>query len=132
MPVIYSISPADKVIRTACLSPLTFAEVIEHFRTLQQDPACSGSLDVLLDVSDADLLPESAQLGAIKTELSAIRDKVQFRMCAIVATRDAMFGMMRMFEVLVGPYFVAIRVFRGIPEAEAWLVSQKTAEQPGW
>jgi hypothetical protein len=131
MPVIYSISSADRLIRTACIRPVSFSEVIEHFRTLQQDPACSGSLDVLLDVSAADLLPESAQLGAIKTELSALRVKVQFGRCAIVASRDAMFGMMRMFEVLAAPSFVAIRVFRGSPEAEAWLVSQKTAGQPG-
>jgi hypothetical protein len=127
MPVTYRIDPAQKLICTTCSSPVTFSEVIGHFRTLQQDPACSGSLDVLLDVSEADLLPESGQLGAVKTELSAIRDKVQFGMCAIVATRDAMFGMMRMFEVLAGPYFTAIRVFRGRSEAEAWLVARRSA-----
>ncbi|MGC1452816.1 MAG: hypothetical protein WA830_22525 [Candidatus Sulfotelmatobacter sp.] len=127
MPVTYQIDPAERVIRTCCSSPVTLSEVIEHFRTLQNDPACSGSLDVLLDVSDADPLPDSAQIGAVKTELSAIRGKVQFGICAVIATRDAMFGMMRMFEVLAGPYFLAIRVFRGKPEAEAWMLSQRAA-----
>jgi hypothetical protein len=127
MPVTYSIDPYEKIIRTTCGSPLTFAEVIGHFRELHQDPTCAGYLDVLLDVSTADALPESGQLGAVTAELAAIRAKTQFGVCAIVATRDAMFGMMRMFEVLARPYFLATRVFRGRPEAEAWLMAQRTA-----
>jgi hypothetical protein len=105
VPVTYIIDSAEKIIRTTCASPLTFEQVIGHFRTLQENPACAGYLDVLLDVSAADALPEPGQLGAINAELSAIRIKTQFGICAIVATRDAMFGMMRMFEVLACPYF---------------------------
>ena len=127
MPVTYSIDPAEKRIHTTCSGPVTLSEVIEHFRILQQDPACLGPLDVLLDVSESDGLPDARQIGAVKTELSAVRDKVQFRICAIVATRDAMFGMMRMFEVLAAPYFLAIRVFRGRSDAEAWMLSQRPA-----
>jgi hypothetical protein len=127
MPVIYSIEVARRTIRTTCTSPLTFAEVIDHFRTLQQDPLCSGYLDVLLDVSEADQLPESNQFGAVTAELGAIRAKVQFGICAIVAARDAMFGMMRVFEVMARPYFLATRVFRAGPEAEAWLAAQQAA-----
>jgi hypothetical protein len=110
---------------------LTFTEVIEHFRTLKEDPACTGHLDVLLDVSEADTLPVSSQLGTVSAELGAVRAKVKFGLCAIIATRDAMFGMMRIFEVVAGPYFRAIRVFRGAAEAQAWLVSQQTAQDPG-
>ena len=127
MPVTYSIDLDRKVIRTTCTSPLTFADVVGHFRALQQDPLCFGQLDVLLDLSTADLLPESSQLSAVTGELSSIRDKVRFRSCAIVTSRDAMFGMMRMFEAMARPYFLAIRVFRVGSEAEAWLTSRQTA-----
>lgn len=130
MPVTYSIDASRKTIRTRCSSPLTFADVIGHFRELNQDPACSGHLDVLLDVSEADTVPESRQLGAISAELDAIRKKVQFGMCAIVATRDAMFGMMRVFEVAAGQYFRETRVFRDFAAAEAWLASQQPATEP--
>jgi hypothetical protein len=132
VPVTYQIDAARKLIHTTCNRPLTFTEVIEHFRTLKEDPACTGPLDVLLDVSDADTLPESRQLGPVSAELSAVRAKAEFGLCAIIATRDAMFGMMRVFAVVAGPYFRAIRVFRGADEAQAWLVSQKTAEDAGW
>ena len=128
MPVTYRIDVARRLIRTSCTSPLTFAEVIAHFHTLSTDPICSGYLDVLLDVSAADELPASNQLGAVTAELGAIRQKVQFGFCAIVAARDAMFGMMRMFEVFAGPYFRKIRVFRDLPTAEAWLLAPQSAE----
>ena len=102
--------------------------MIDHFRELNEDPACSGRLDVLLDVTDIDSLPDSSQLGAVGTAVIAIRKKVQFGSCAIVADRDALFGIMRVFEVKAGDYLEAIRVFRRIAEAEIWL-SPKTASR---
>ncbi len=128
MPVTYQIDAARERIHTMCSRPLTFTEVVDHFRTLKVDPACTGHLDVLLDVSDADSLPATNQLGAVSAELSAVRAKVEFGLCAIIAPQDAMFGVMRMFEILAGPYFRAIRVFRRADEAEAWLISGGTAE----
>jgi hypothetical protein len=130
VPVTYQIDAARKLIHTTCSRPLTFMEVIEHFRTLKDDPACTGHLDVLLDVSDADSLPATNQLGAITAELYGVRAKVEFGLCAILATQDAMFGVMRMFEIPASRYFRAIRVFRRGDEAQAWLVSGGTAEDP--
>jgi hypothetical protein len=112
------------MIRTACARPLTFDQVIDHFRQLGEDPACSGRLDVLLDVSDADLVPQAIQLGAVSAAMGRIRNKVQFGACGVVATRDAMYGMMRVFEVRAGDHFSAIRVFRSMVEAEIWLAAQ--------
>jgi hypothetical protein len=47
-----------------------------------------------------------------------------------VADRDALFGMMRVFEVNVGDYFDAIHVFRRMGEAEMWLSSQAPPRNP--
>jgi hypothetical protein len=98
MSVTYCVNADRRMIRTTCSGALTLAEVIEHFRSLSADPSCSGHLDVLLDLSETDTMPESRQFGAVKAELARIRHKVQLGACAIVATRDALFGMMRMFE----------------------------------
>ncbi|HEY6369752.1 MAG TPA: hypothetical protein VIX37_04180 [Candidatus Sulfotelmatobacter sp.] len=130
MPVTYSIDTTRRLIRTACTRPLTFAQVIAHFRELNDDPACSQRLDVLLDVTDGDTLPNSSQLGAVGAAASAIRKKVQFGFCAVVADSDAMFGMMRVFAVQAGAYFDAIRVFRSAGEAEKWLNSNPAAIDP--
>jgi hypothetical protein len=128
MPVTYRIDAARRMIHTTCSSPLTFADVIGHFRTLMTDPTCAGHLDVLLDVSQADSLPKSSQFGAMNAELAGLRQKVEFQACAVIATRDAMFGMMRIFEVMAAPYFRLIRVFRDSAEAKAWLVSEQAAQ----
>lgn len=124
MPVTYVIDAARHLIRTVCARPLTFAEVLEHFRQLNDDPACTGQLDVLLDVTGADSIPETSQLGAVGAAVSSLRTKVTLGACGIVAGSDVMFGMMRVFEVKAESYFGAIRVFRKIADAEAWLLLQ--------
>ncbi len=129
MPVTYSIDLSKRIIRTTCSSPLTFAEVIDHFRTLNEDPVCAGYFDVLLDVSTADVVPQGGQIGAVAGQVAAIREKVQFGFLAIMATRAAMFGMMRMFEVFAGAYFRATRVFHNFGEAEAWMTAQQLAAE---
>jgi len=127
MPVAYTVDAEGRVIRTTCTNPVTLPDVLDHFRELREDRAFSGKLDVLLNVSALDALPERAQLGTVSAELSAVVQKAQFGACAIVASRDAMFGMMRVFEVFAAPYFQEICVFRGLDEAEQWLKAQRTA-----
>jgi len=125
MPVSYRIDAAGKIIRTVCTEPTTVADVAAHFRELSNDPACTGPMDVLLNVAAMQALPESRELSAVSQELWTVRQKIKFGRCAIVAGRDAMFGMMRIFEVFAQGYFVAIRVFRDADEAEVWLVSHR-------
>lgn len=127
MPVIYSIDSEARLIRTVCRSPLRFADVMEHFRSLNSDPACAGILDVLLDVSEADALPTTSQLSSVSSVIRALAKKVRFGACAIVAKRDAMFGMMRVFEAFSSDYFRVVRVFRDVREAELWIISEKKA-----
>jgi len=128
MPVTYVIDATNHLIRTVCAPPLTFAEVLDHFRQLNEDPACTGHFDVLLDLTSADTVPDTSQLGAVGAAVNALRKKVKFRACGIVAVTDVMFGMMRVFEVKAEGYFQAIRVFRKIADAEAWLLLQSLPE----
>jgi hypothetical protein len=104
---------------------VTLQEVIDHFRQLLRDPDCVDRLDVLLDVSGSNSLPDSDQIAVVTREVKRIQGKIRFNACAIVAGRDAMFGMLRMFEVMTQPYFRAISVFRKASEAERWLASQR-------
>ncbi len=125
MPVTYTIDTKERVIRTQCIGKATLDEVVQHFRELERDPECTGHLDVLLDVSQMTSLPSAIQIRAVPLEVKKIQKKVRFGACAIVAVTDALFGMLRMFEVMAQDYFRVIRVFRDAAEAEAWLVSQK-------
>jgi hypothetical protein len=125
MPVTYVINAQERLIRTRCIGNVVVGEVINHFRTLEQDPDCPERLDVFLDVSETTSLPFTAEITAVAQEINRVRKKVRFGACAVVATGDALFGMMRMFAVLAGAYFSEIRVFRSPGEAEAWLSAQR-------
>jgi len=125
MPLTYSIDSSARVIYTTCSGNLTFEEVINHFRELRGDPDCPSHLDVLLDLTDVTSLPESDQLAAVALEVKKTLERVRFDVCAVIAQRDALFGMLRMFEVMVENYFRAIQIFRVRAEAEAWLAAQK-------
>ena len=125
MPVTYSIDVSERLIRTRCAGNVTVSEVLEHFQTLVADSLLTDHLDVLLDVRETTSLPDRNQLAAVTYALGQVGEKVKFKLCAIVAASDAMYGMQRMFEVMAQPHFQQICVFREIAEAETWLLAQR-------
>jgi hypothetical protein len=125
MPVTYKIDTNRKLIRTKCSGNVTLPEVVDHFRELAQDPECPEYLDVLLDLSEETSLPSTSQLQSVAYEIMRVRQRVHFGLCAVVAERDALYGMLRVFEVIAQDYFRAINVFRTGQEAEVWLGLQK-------
>ena len=124
MPVVYSIDKAHGIIHTRCIGPVTIDEVIGHFRALEKDPDCPAVLDVLLDLSEQTSIPKKENLEQVTREIRRIREKVHFGACAIVACKDALFGMLRMFEVFAEQCFRETCVFRRTSEAETWLASR--------
>ena len=129
MPVVYVIDREQNLIRTRCIGDIKLPEVLEHFRTLQRDPDCPDWLDVFLDLREIASLPFTVEINTVAQEISTTKSRVQFKICAVVAASDAMFGMMRMFSVVAERYFSAVRVFRTGLEAEEWLASQQLLRQ---
>ena len=126
MPVTYQIDPHSKTIRTKCAGHLTLPEVVEHFKALERDPECPHQANVFLDLSQVSSLPDTRQLSVVVAEMKKIRSKVRFEACAIVASRHALFGMMRMFEALAAELFRVTGTFRTAAEAEEWLALQRS------
>ena len=129
MPVTYTIDVDKRRVHTYCVGRVTLREVIDHFRTLEQDPLCPTNLDVFLDLSGVDLnsLPQTPQISRVVLEIEHIQDRVRFGACAILAPSDAVFGVMRMFEVMSDRHFRVIHSFRDRIEAELWLASQQVS-----
>jgi len=123
MPVTYQINRETGFIETHCTGEVTFDEVMGHFRQLEAEPSLPERLDVLLDLERTTTLPESAQLQEVTRAVERLKAKVQWGACAIVASSDALFGMIRMFEVFAEGSFDRIRVFRVRKDAERWLAS---------
>jgi hypothetical protein len=126
VPVTYKFDADKRTVRTKCVGFVTLQEVVDHFRTLEQDPACPDRLDVLLDLAEVDSLPETRQISTVVNEMKRVRGRVRFGACAIVASRDALVGMMRVFEAMAEECFRVTCTFRAANEAEAWLVSQQS------
>lgn len=130
MPISYQFESDGRTIRTKCMGLVTLQEVVNHFRTLQQDPACPEGLDVFLDLSEVESVPEAGQISTVVTEIKRIRGQVRFGACAIVARGDALFGMMRMFEAHAEQLFRVTRAFRVAAEAEMWLREEQAGTTP--
>lgn len=130
MPVIYSIDAAQGFIRTRCIGQVKLQDVIHHFKALERDPKCPRHLDVLLDLSENESVPDATQVAAVADLLARVRLRIQFGSCAIVAPRDALFGMMRMFEAMAERSFRISCTFRTLAEAEAWLARNRTSSYP--
>lgn len=126
MPITYQIDSDKRTIRTKGVGHVTLPEVIDHFHALEQDPRCPERASVFLDLSEVESIPETPQISVVINELKRIRFKLRFDACAILASRNALFGMMRMFEAMAEEFFRVTRTFRVATEAEAWLVSQQS------
>ena len=126
MPLTYKIDAKKKTVRTKCVGLVTLQEVVDHFRILGEDPDCPDILDVFLDLSEMDSLPETHEISTVVNEVKRIRGHVRFGACAILASRDALIGMMRVFEAMAEECFRVTCTFRVANEAEAWLVSQRS------
>jgi len=121
MPVHHVIDRERSLIRTTCTGVMNLDEVSQHFRSLESERDLPNPLDVLLDLSDADSVPDAQQIQLIASEVGRLLNKIRWGACAIVATRDLVFGVSRVFEVRTEDYFSATQVFRDAGAAEKWL-----------
>jgi hypothetical protein len=120
MPIAYDIDRARGLVRTSCSGQVMLPEVLAHFDQLQQDPQRSSRLDVLLDLRLLSTPPDAPKLRRVANRIGRVTD-LRFGRCAIVADRDLVFGLSRMFEAFARAYFDAIQVFRDPAAAEAWV-----------
>jgi hypothetical protein len=125
MPVTYHLDPVRGFVETRCTGDVTLDEVLEHFRELEVDASLPDRLDVLLDLGAMTSLPESEQLRDVTRAVERLKAKVEWGACAIVARRDALFGMSRMFEVFTEELFARTRVFRERAAAQDWLANPR-------
>ena len=126
MPVTYEIDREFALIRTRCTGDVTFAEVVSHFRELENHASLPARLDVLLDLTEMQSIPDSDQLTSVAREVEILRQKVDWGSCAIVANRDILFGISRMFHAFAEAHFANLNVFRELAEAELWLASTRS------
>ena len=127
MPITFSIDMRASLIRTIGAGDVTPAEVDDHFTELSTVWPRGAKLDVLLDLSGCTSLPEISQLRAVVSRIQTFGGRKRFGVCAIVATRELLYGLLRVFELLASHRFVAVRVFRNESAAMVWLRERSSA-----
>jgi hypothetical protein len=121
MPITFRINEEESLIRTAGFGYVTPAEVTAHFSELSRVWPRGMKLDVLLDLSGCTSLPEISQLRDVVAQIQVLGGRKRFGVCAIVASRELLYGLLRVFELLANQRFAAVRVFRSVPAAIVWL-----------
>lgn len=101
-----------------------------HFDELERDPVRPTRADVLLDLTEVTSLPDSNQIRAAANRIGRASQTMRYRACAVVVNRDALYGMIRMFEVFADKHFERTSVFRDKRDADVWLLS-RVAERVG-
>src|SRR5690349_15874095 len=128
MPISYRIDLGAGLIRTVGSGEVTPAEVDAHFSELSEAWPRGARLDVLLDLTSCTSLPQISQLRTIVSQIADLGGRDRFGFCAIVASRELLYGLLRVFEFLADQKFSAIRIFRDEEAAITWLREQSAAQ----
>ena len=104
---------------------MSLAEVLQHFRSLEDERHLPDPLDVLLDLSTVTSAPDAAQIQRVAAEIRRLLGKISWGSCAIVAPSDLVFGVSRILEVRAEESFPRRQVFRELAAAEDWLASER-------
>jgi hypothetical protein len=127
MPVTFTIDLRASLIRTIGSGDVTPVEVDDHFTELANVWPRGAKLDVLLDLSGCTSLPAIHELRAVVSRIQMFGGRKRFGVCAIVATRDLLYALLRVFELLADQRFMAVRVFRSESAAMVWLRQRSSA-----
>ena len=118
MPASYVIDPARKLVVTQVWGAATDEDILEHGRRLRADPLYDPTFRQLADMSG---------VTEILVKTGTIEDVSRGQLFepgtqrAFVASNDAVFGLLRKYELHAETMGQTIRVFRVRQEAETWL-----------
>jgi hypothetical protein len=127
MPITYCFDPESGILRTRCLGEISLDDTLEHFDQVASDPRLPDGCKALLDLDQLVSVPATGQVRDVVHELGRrLKQTIRFGPWAIVAERDAVYGMSRMFQVFLEQVGIESRVFRSTDEALRWLESGET------
>ena len=121
MAIRYSVDFERNVLHTVCAGAVRLDDVLVHLEELVKDRTLPDDLDLLLDLSTTTTAPSADQLRLVAERVTATREDITWGRCAIVVSRDVLFGLSRMFEVHTASVFEDSHVFRDRDEALEWL-----------
>ncbi|NJN50798.1 MAG: hypothetical protein HC809_02450 [Gammaproteobacteria bacterium] len=124
MPISYTYDSDLNLIRTVCEGFVSLRDVLDHFNALQRDSSVGIQANLLLDLRQQTSVPLIAQLADVTTQMERVARELRFNRCGILADRERVYGVARMFQAMSSKLFNAVEVFNDPAAAESWLVQQ--------
>ena len=118
MPASYEIDSARRLVITRVWDPATEDDVLEHGERLRADPQFDPTFRQLADMSAVTQVRVST---AKLQDLSRAQLFAPGTQRAFIASSDAVFGMLRKYELHADSVGQTVRVFRDRKSAEDWL-----------
>ena len=125
MPIQVRVDETRGLVELVFAGELTDSEFKETVNRYLLEPFAAFPLGLfdLTDVTVMDVSAESVRNVARRVSLH-VDSRLEEGKLAIVAPRDLLFGMARMYEMLRDDSPVEVRVFRERDEAESWLAGR--------
>ncbi len=124
MSVTYRIDPSTGIVYLKTTGESTFAEWREAVLSALHDPDYRKGFNFLSDRSDQANVPDTGFAKSAAALLRELADLIGDCRWASVASRDALYGMARMFSVLAEGTCVEVAAFRDIGDARRWLAGE--------
>ena len=119
MPATYRIDRSLRMVFSRALGVVTEAEILDHRRRLGKDPDFHPGFSQLVDLREVSEVAISiADMRVIASRTNLFSEESRR---AMVAQKDVVFGMARMYQMLREEGPEEIMVFREMPEARQWL-----------
>ena len=118
MPLDFVIDAEHRIVYSRAWGEFTEADVLAHRQRLKADPQFDNTFRQLADFSMV------TRFAIPSTSVKALTSSDPWdsdARRAFFAPADVVFGMARMYEMLMGKYTSNIAVFRRAEEAERWL-----------
>lgn len=116
MPISAKLSAETRWLHTRATGTLTYAELLAHLRDTKE-----GGRPELFDARGADTDLTTFQVRSLSYFAKHLWDRGELGPTAVVATEDALFGMVRMYSSFLDAFAGVSQVFRDIGYAEKWL-----------
>ncbi len=130
MAITYWIEKEKKRIQALVVGKFTMEDIIQTIYQVTADPNFQAGFDILSDHTGIEEVITTEQIKITTSHLTTLSHHFTGSRWAVVTTRDASFGMMRMFSIYLEKILITLKVFRSITQAEKWLVSARRNQIP--
>lgn len=130
MPAEYRIDRELGVVLSRAWGVLTDGDLLDHQRRLLEDPRFDSSLNQLFDFLEVDDVQVTSSGIRVLADRSPFREGSR-RAFSIKPGAAAMYGLMRMFQILTSDYPDELRVqFNDLAKARVWLGMPDVSSDP--